>query len=92
MELKTEYEFILPRGYVDKEGNLHREGVMRLANAKDEVRQNYEMLKRNDPHARLAEFSARFGAPTKLGEGYSPGGSEHPTYQRCKGSPNTTAE
>jgi hypothetical protein len=37
MELKTEYEFILPRGYVDREGNLHREGVMRLANAKDEI-------------------------------------------------------
>ena len=35
MELQTEYEFILPRGYVDKDGNLHREGVMRLANAKD---------------------------------------------------------
>ncbi len=37
MELKTEYEFILPRGYVDSDGNLHREGVMRLANAKDEI-------------------------------------------------------
>jgi len=37
MELKTEYEFILPRGYVDREGTLHREGVMRLANAKDEI-------------------------------------------------------
>jgi hypothetical protein len=37
MELKTEYEFILPRGYVDAEGNVHREGVMRLANARDEI-------------------------------------------------------
>ncbi len=37
MDLKTEYEFILPRGYVDSEGNVHREGVMRLANAKDEI-------------------------------------------------------
>jgi hypothetical protein len=37
MEFKTEYEFILPRGYVDGDGNLHREGVMRLANAKDEI-------------------------------------------------------
>ena len=34
---KTEYEFVLPRGYVDSEGNVHREGVMRLANAKDEI-------------------------------------------------------
>jgi len=37
MEFKTEYEFSLPRGYVDGDGNLHREGVMRLANAKDEI-------------------------------------------------------
>lgn len=37
MELKTEYEFVLPVGYVDKDGQLHREGVMRLANAKDEI-------------------------------------------------------
>jgi hypothetical protein len=37
MEFKTEYEFDLPRGYVDAEGNVHRRGVMRLANAKDEI-------------------------------------------------------
>lgn len=37
MELKTHYEFILPRGFVDKDGNVHKEGVMRLANAKDEI-------------------------------------------------------
>lgn len=37
MDLKTEYEFVLPVGYVDSEGNVHREGVMRLANAKDEI-------------------------------------------------------
>jgi hypothetical protein len=37
MELKTEYEFTLPKGYIDKEGNLHRQGIMRLANAKDEI-------------------------------------------------------
>lgn len=37
MEFKTEYEFILPRGYVDSDGSVHREGVMRLANAKDEI-------------------------------------------------------
>ena len=35
--LRTEYEFTLPRGYVDSEGNVHREGVMRLATAKDEI-------------------------------------------------------
>jgi hypothetical protein len=35
--LQTEFEFTLPKGYIDKDGNLHREGVMRLANAKDEI-------------------------------------------------------
>ena len=35
--LQTEFEFTLPRGYVDQEGNLHKEGVMRLATALDEI-------------------------------------------------------
>lgn len=34
---QTEYEFTLPLGYADGEGNLHREGVMRLATAGDEI-------------------------------------------------------
>jgi len=37
MSLQTEFQFTLPRGYVDKEGNLHKEGVMRLATAMDEI-------------------------------------------------------
>ena len=35
--LQTEFEFTLPRGYVDAEGTLHRTGVMRLATAMDEI-------------------------------------------------------
>jgi hypothetical protein len=35
--LQTEFEFTLPRGYVDAEGNLHRQGSMRLATALDEI-------------------------------------------------------
>jgi hypothetical protein len=35
--LQTEYEFTLPCGYVDERGTLHRQGVMRLATALDEV-------------------------------------------------------
>jgi len=34
---QTEYEFSLPLGYVDADGNLHRDGVMRLATAADEI-------------------------------------------------------
>ena len=35
--LQTEFPFTLPRGYVDERGDLHRDGVMRLATATDEV-------------------------------------------------------
>jgi hypothetical protein len=35
--LQTEHDFTLPMGYLDKEGALHREGVMRLATAADEI-------------------------------------------------------
>ena len=35
--LVTEVDFELPKGYVDAEGNLHRDGVMRLATAADEI-------------------------------------------------------
>ncbi|HOR01188.1 MAG TPA: phage tail assembly protein [Anaerolineae bacterium] len=35
--LQTEFQFTLPMGYVDEEGNVHREGMMRLATAIDEI-------------------------------------------------------
>lgn len=35
--IRTEFEFVLPRGYLDPAGGLHREGVMRLATAADEI-------------------------------------------------------
>jgi hypothetical protein len=37
MALQTEYEFSLPKGYIDEEGNMHKTGVMRLATAADEI-------------------------------------------------------
>ena len=37
MKLTTQYEFTLPRGYVDREGEVHRKGLMRLATARDEL-------------------------------------------------------
>ncbi len=37
LAFQTEYEFILPKGYVDEEGNLHKKGTMRLATAADEI-------------------------------------------------------
>ena len=35
--METVYEFTLPKGYVDKEGNVHKKGHMRLATAGDEI-------------------------------------------------------
>ena len=35
--IETEFEFTLPKGYLDPDGNLHRTGVMRLARAMDEI-------------------------------------------------------
>lgn len=37
MTFRTEYEFELPRGYVDENGTLHKRGIMRLATAADEI-------------------------------------------------------
>ena len=37
MTFQTEFEFTLPKGYVDGEGNLHKKGIMRLATAADEI-------------------------------------------------------
>jgi hypothetical protein len=47
--LHTEFSFVLPRGYVDETGTIHREGVMRLATARDEI------LPQRDPRVRENE-------------------------------------
>ena len=35
--MQTEFEFTLPKGYLDESGIAHRKGVMRLATAMDEI-------------------------------------------------------
>ena len=35
--LQTEFPFTLPHGYVDPDGTVHREGIMRMATANDEI-------------------------------------------------------
>lgn len=37
MAFQTEIEFILPKGYLDDNGTLHKNGIMRLATAADEI-------------------------------------------------------
>src|SRR4051794_31896034 len=47
--LRTEYDFVLPRGYVDDEGVVHRDGTMRLATARDELLPLYDGRVRERP-------------------------------------------
>jgi len=35
--MQTTFDFVLPRGFVDAQGVVHREGTMRLATARDEL-------------------------------------------------------
>jgi hypothetical protein len=44
--LATLFPFVLPRGYVDEQGRVHRDGVMRLATARDEI------VTQSDPRVR----------------------------------------
>lgn len=71
--LRTEYPFVLPRGYVDDAGVVHRDGVMRLATARDEI------LPQRDPRVReneayltvllLARVITRIGTLTQVTTG-----------------------
>lgn len=45
----TRFPFVLPRGYVDEQGTVHREGVMRLATARDEITSQGDPRVRQNP-------------------------------------------
>ena len=47
--LRTEFEFELPRGYVDAAGTVHRRGAMRLSTAKDELIPLRDLRVRENP-------------------------------------------
>jgi hypothetical protein len=48
--LRTEFAFVLPRGYVDSAGIVHRHGVMRLATARDELVSQRDDRVRENPN------------------------------------------
>jgi hypothetical protein len=68
--LVTEFEFTLPRGLVDREGVIHRQGVMRLATAKDEITvQKDRRTQENPGYGMLVMFSLvinRLGTMSKV--------------------------
>lgn len=47
--IRTEYPFVLPRGFVDEQGTIHRAGVMRLATARDELTTQTDQRVRQNP-------------------------------------------
>ena len=47
--IRTEFNFILPRGLVDAQRAVHRQGVMRLATARDEIIVQKDSRVQQDP-------------------------------------------
>lgn len=47
VSFETQVEFELPKGYIDNKGEVHKRGVMRLANAADEI------VPLNDPRVKM---------------------------------------
>jgi hypothetical protein len=47
--LSTQFDFILPRGLVDAQGQVHRKGTMRLATARDEMQVGRDRTARDYP-------------------------------------------
>lgn len=70
MSLRTEFPFTLPKGYVDEHGTLHREGVMRLATARDELEpQRDARVRDNEAYATvivLARVITQLGSVSRV--------------------------
>jgi phage FluMu protein gp41 len=63
---QTEFEFTLPKGYIDAEGNLHKKGIMRLATAADEIRPMQDPRVQSNPAYLTVILLSR--VITKLGD------------------------
>ena len=101
MIFQTEIEFTLPKGYLDDDGVLHSDGVMRLATAADEI------LPLKDPRVQqnpayltiivLARVITRLGSlpyvNTKVIEGLFASDLNHlqALYERLNGDGGETA-
>ncbi|MFK8024811.1 MAG: hypothetical protein AB8G26_12695 [Ilumatobacter sp.] len=56
--LQTEFSFTLPKGFVDAEGSVHRNGTMRLATARDEIEPlRDKRVKENEPYLTIIILS-----------------------------------
>ena len=74
MTLQTEFVFTLPHGYVDSEGNLHKQGTMRLATAMDEIGPLRDLrVKANQAYLAvmlLARVITKLGSLTEVNTGH----------------------
>ncbi|MFD9890221.1 hypothetical protein ACFWY9_12835 [Amycolatopsis sp. NPDC059027] len=72
-DLRTEFEFELPRGYVDADGVTHRSGAMRLATARDELRPLIDLRVKENPAylsvVLLSQVITRLGSVTDIHAG-----------------------
>ena len=66
MAFETEFEFTLPKGYVDEDGNLYKTGTMRLDTAADEILPQKDPLVQQNPAYLVVILLSR--VITKLGE------------------------
>jgi hypothetical protein len=68
--MQTEFAFTLPRGYVDASGTVHREGIMRLATARDEIEPLREaQVRQNEAYLAvllLSRVVVRIGSATEV--------------------------
>ena len=68
--MKSEYAFTLPRGLVDAAGQVHREGTMRLATARDEIEPLRQVeVRQNEAYLAvllLARTVTRIGEVTEI--------------------------
>lgn len=64
--LQQEFEFSLPKGYVDESGQVHRNGLMRLSTAMDEIAPLRDMRVRNNQAYLTVAILAR--VITRLGD------------------------
>ena len=68
-DMQTEFEFTLPKGYIDADGQVHQQGRMRLAMAIDEVEtMQHPNVQRNESYVPILLLSR---VVTHLG-GFSP--------------------
>lgn len=70
MAFQVEFDFTLPKGYIDEHGSVHREGTMRMATALDEITPLRDPRVRNNEAylviALLAQVITRLGSLPRI--------------------------